>query len=122
MSHLFLYGPSGAGKSTIGSLLASNLNLPFLDSDQVIESNAGMPIPRIMEEQGEARLREFETAALKQVVGMNKESVIALGGGALLRNENRAWIEKNGRVILLVAKLPTLLERLQRDSNKRPLL
>lgn len=52
MSHIFLYGPSGAGKSTIGNLLARNLHVPFIDSDQVIESNAGMPIPRIMEEQG----------------------------------------------------------------------
>jgi 3-dehydroquinate synthase len=121
MSPIFLYGPSGSGKSTIGSILARNLQLPFVDSDRVIESNAGMSIPEIMEIQGEARLRDFETAALKQII-RDKESVVALGGGALLRDENRAWIEKNGSVILLSAQLPTLLERLQHDSNQRPLL
>ena len=121
MSHIFLYGPSGAGKSTIGNLLARNLHLPFIDSDQVIESNAGMPIPEILEKQGENSLRDFETAALKQIVD-GKASVIALGGGALLREENRAWVEKHGRVFLLVAEVSTLFERLQGDSNQRPLL
>jgi shikimate kinase / 3-dehydroquinate synthase len=121
MSHIFLYGPSGVGKSTIGKILARKLNLPFVDSDQVLESNAGMSIPKIMKDQGEASLRDLETATLKQMIH-EKESVIALGGGALLRDENRAWIENSGRVILLSAELPTLLARLQRDSHKRPLL
>ena len=119
--HIFLYGPSGAGKSTIGKLLARNLNLPFIDSDQVIEANAAMSIPRIMEEQGEARLRDFETAVLKQII-FGRESIIALGGGALLRDENRALVENHGSVILLIAELSTLFERLQRDSHTRPLL
>jgi 3-dehydroquinate synthase len=80
-----------------------------------------MSIPEIMEKQGETSLRDFETAALKQII-QDKESVVALGGGALLRDENRALIESNGKVIVLIAQLPTLLERLQRDSHKRPLL
>ncbi len=121
MPHIFLYGPSGAGKSTIGKLLARDLNLPFADSDEVIESNVGMSIPEIMEEQGETSVRDFETAVLKQII-KNKESIIALGGGALLREENRALIEKSGRVVLLKAEASTLFERLQRDSNQRPLL
>lgn len=121
MSHIFLYGPSGSGKSTVGNLLAQNLKLPFVDSDQVIEQNAGMSIPSIMTEQGEAQLRDFETDALKQIVNHEK-SVIALGGGALLREENRALVETCGKVILLNAKLSTLIERLQQDVNQRPLL
>ena len=121
MPHIFLYGPSGAGKSTIGNILARNLKLPFVDSDQVIESKAGMPIPQIMEEQGEASLRDLETAALRKIID-NQESIIALGGGALLRDENRALAEDRGRVILLSANLSTLFERLQGDSHKRPLL
>ena len=118
MSHIFLYGPSGAGKSTIGKILARNLKLPFVDSDRVIETNAGTSISKIMEEQGEVSLRDFETNALKQII-KEKESVVALGGGALLRDENRALIESSGRVISLNAEVPTLLKRLQRDSHKR---
>jgi shikimate kinase / 3-dehydroquinate synthase len=119
--HIFLYGPVGAGKSTVGKILARNLNLPFVDSDQVIEANAGMTIFQIMAQHGEPACRDLETAALKQIVSQ-KESVIALGGGALLREENRALVEDNGRIIFLMADLETLLGRLRSDSNQRPLL
>ena len=51
-----------------------------------------------------------------------KESVIALGGGALLREENRVFAESNGKVILLMAELEILVQRLSADSEKRPLL
>jgi shikimate kinase / 3-dehydroquinate synthase len=121
MPHIFLYGPSGSGKSTIGSVLAHDLHLPFVDSDQVIEINAGTSIPNIVEEQGMPKVRDLETGALKQIIN-ERESVVALGGGALLRDENRVLVENSGKVILLMAELPTLLERLQNDSNQRPLL
>src|SRR5215216_973570 len=121
MTHIFLYGPVGAGKSTIGKILARNLNLPFVDSDQVIETNVGMSISQIMAEQGEIACRDLETAALKQIVDLT-ESVIALGGGALLRDENRSLVENKGRVIFLGAEFDTLFARLHSDSNKRPLL
>ncbi|MDD2921996.1 MAG: shikimate kinase, partial [Anaerolineales bacterium] len=128
--HIFLYGPSGTGKSTIGQVMARNLKLPFIDLDKVIETNAGTTIPQIMETQGESAFRDLESAALKSInsplpsgegLGV-RESVVALGGGALLRDENRAFAESNGKVILLTAKLDTLLQRLNNDANKRPLL
>ncbi len=121
MSYIFLYGPSGVGKSTIGKRLAQHLNLPFVDLDSVIETNAGMSIPKIMEGQGERCVRDLETAALQQIVN-KRETIIALGGGALLRDENRTLVEANGKVIFLIAEIPTLYERLQNDSHKRPLL
>ena len=131
MTHIFLYGPPGTGKSTLGKLLARSLKLPFVDLDRVIETNAGMSIPQIMEQQGESAFRDLEIAALKSLTptplpegeGQGvRESIIALGGGALLREENRAIAESNGKVLLLMAELPTLLERLQHDPGKRPLL
>ncbi|MBI5965011.1 MAG: 3-dehydroquinate synthase [Chloroflexi bacterium] len=121
MKHIFLYGPPGTGKSTIGKLLARSLKLPFIDLDRVIEMNAGMSIPQIMEQQGETAFRDMETAALK-ALATEKESIIALGGGALLREENRVFAETNGKVLLLMAELQTLLERLHHESGKRPLL
>ncbi|MEP0806166.1 MAG: 3-dehydroquinate synthase [Chloroflexota bacterium] len=131
MPHLFLYGPPGTGKSTIGRLLADKLRLPFIDLDRLIESQAGMSIPQIMEQQGEAAFRELETTALNSLtltplpLGEGhrvRESVIALGGGALLRGENRAVAEASGKVVLLTAEMETLLERLSADPEKRPLL
>ncbi len=120
MTHIFLYGPPGTGKSTLGKIIARNLKLPFIDLDRVIETNAGMSIPQIMDQQGESAFRDLETTALKNI--SNEESVIALGGGALLCDENRQLAENNGKVLLLIAELDTLFERLNTDSNRRPLL
>jgi 3-dehydroquinate synthase len=136
MSHIFLYGPPGTGKSTIGKNLARNLGLPFIDVDRVIEFKAGMPIAQIMENQGEAAFRDLETFTLKEIVGHASSvtdstkdgisspapQVIALGGGTLLREENRLLVEARGTVVLLRAELSTLLERLKNESGKRPLL
>jgi len=121
MTHIFLYGPPGTGKSTVGRKLAGSLKLPFVDLDRVIETDAGMSIPKIMEIQGEPAFRDLETAALKNV-SVEPAAVIALGGGALLREENRVIAESSGQVLLLMAQLKTLLYRLDNDSSKRPLL
>ncbi|MBL8099758.1 MAG: 3-dehydroquinate synthase [Anaerolineales bacterium] len=121
MKHIFLYGPPGTGKSTIGKIVADNLKLPFIDLDRVIESNAGKAIPEIMEAQGESAFRDLESSALKNLVN-EKSSVVALGGGALLREENKHFAQANGKVLLLMAELNTLLERLQNKPNQRPLL
>lgn len=121
MPHIFLYGPPGTGKSTVGDAVARNLKLPFVDLDQVVEDDAGMPISRIMETKGESAFRELEAAALKKVVDKD-DGVIALGGGALLREENRRIADEHGRIVLLMAELDTLPERLGASSGTRPLL
>ena len=121
MTHIFLYGPSGSGKSTVGRLLAENLDLPFLDLDAHIERTAGQDIPSIMAEGGEPAFRDLETDSLKAAV-TGPEAVVALGGGGLLRKENRALAESAGQIILLEADLSTLVRRLAQDSNQRPLL
>jgi 3-dehydroquinate synthase len=121
MTHIFVYGPSGSGKSTVGKTLAGNLNLPFLDLDTHIERTVGQDIPSIMAERGEAAFRDMEVDSLKAAV-VGPEAVVALGGGALLRAENRTLAEASGQVIRLAADLPTLTARLAQDSNQRPLL
>lgn len=121
MDHIFLYGPPGAGKTTLGERLALSLGLPFMDLDRAIESNTGLSIPEIVRVQGEPAFRDLEAAALKAMLD-HEESVIALGGGTLLRDENRALVEKNGVVLLLMADAGTLLERIGSHSGQRPLL
>ena len=119
--HIFLYGPPGSGKSTVGKLLAQALNIPFLDLDTEIESLVGQTVPQIMAGQGELAFRDAEASTLKKTA-LGEEKVVALGGGTLLRTENRALAETTGQVILLNADLPIFVRRLSRDGNERPLL
>jgi shikimate kinase/3-dehydroquinate synthase len=119
--HIFLYGPPGVGKSTLGKQLADRLKLGFIDLDQAIETSAGLPIPQIMQGRGEEAFRDLESSALEQSIA-EKESVIALGGGALLRSQNRAMAEAGGKIICLMAKPETLRMRLRGKPKARPLL
>ena len=81
-----------------------------------------------MEQLGEPAFRDLETSALKETVSrassvtFSQDRVIALGGGALWRDGNRAFAESNGNIVLLTAELKTLLERLNEEAGKRPLL
>ncbi|HNX35455.1 MAG TPA: 3-dehydroquinate synthase [Kiritimatiellia bacterium] len=119
--HLFLYGPPGSGKSTIGHILARRLDLPFVDLDAVIADTAKQKIPDIFACEGEAGFRARETAALKAVIAC-PPAVIGLGGGALLKTENRALAEAAGVILCLEADLATLQARVNRAPGTRPLL
>src|SRR5688500_9399320 len=91
-----LIGYRGCGKSTIGQKLADHLWLKFADSDQIVVAKAGKPIKEIFETEGEARFRELEAEAVQEVAKL-EDHVIALGGGAPLREENRRVIKEIGR-------------------------
>lgn len=121
MNHIFLYGPPGSGKSSVGRVLAANLDMEFIDLDAEIVAFTGNTIPQIMAEWGESGFRDIESTALRRVI-KGPPRVIALGGGALLRGQNRTRAEANGVVISLTAELETLQARIAQDSNERPLL
>lgn len=122
MNHIFLYGPPGSGKSSVGRVLAASLGMEFLDLDTEIVAFTGSSIPQIMLEWGENGFRDIESAALRRVLKAGPR-IIALGGGTLLRAQNRTRTEAKGPVITLSADIETLLERLQADTvNERPLL
>ena len=120
MSHVFVYGPPGSGKSTIGRELAALLELPFVDLDADIADASGRSIAELMAE-GEEGFRDLESAALDRAAA-RQASVIALGGGALLREANRRYAEAHGDVVCLDADYPTLMARLSQDDTPRPLL
>ena len=117
---LSLVGLPGSGKSTVGRQLARRLQLPFADSDHAIEQRLGCPIREFFEREGEARFRDIEQEVIAQLCASH-QGVLATGGGAVLRPENRAQLRAAGSVIYLKSQPEDLIRRLRHDS-KRPLL
>ena len=118
--NIFLIGPMGSGKTAVGRQLARLLHLDFYDSDAEIEPRTGVDIPYIFEKEGEAGFRERECEvidALTQLRGV----VVATGGGAVLRPENRERLVQRGCVVYLHTSVEQQLER-TRHSRHRPLL
>ncbi|OZB37142.1 MAG: shikimate kinase I [Halothiobacillus sp. 14-56-357] len=120
MNNIILIGPMGAGKSTIGKMLAHSMNLPFYDSDKEIEHRTGATIPLIFEIEGEAGFRDREVAVIDELT-QTSGWVLATGGGAILRPENRAVFAERGFVVYLHATVQQQAERTAMDTQ-RPLL
>ena len=120
--NLILVGPTGAGKSAIGRQLADTLELEFFDSDEEIENRTGADIAWIFDVEGEEKFRERETAIIEELTG-HSGIVLATGGGAILREENRKMMRSRGVVVHLQVSIEEQFMRTQRDSrNRRPLL
>ena len=119
-NNIFIIGPMGAGKTTIGRQLARELRMSFYDSDRVIEEHTGANIPLIFDLEGEEGFRKREQAAIDELTRM-QDIVLATGGGAVLREENRRHLAERGTVFYLYSNLNSLLERTRKDKN-RPLL
>lgn len=120
MRNIILIGPMGAGKTTIGKQLAKQLNMEFIDSDREIEKHTGASINLIFEIEGESGFRERETRMLKQL-SQRDNIVLATGGGAILAEENRKLLRRNGTVVYLHTSVDTQLQR-TRNNRNRPLL
>lgn len=110
----------GAGKSTIGRQLSNSLKLPFKDSDHEIVARTGASIPLIFEIEGEEGFRKRETTMLAELSALDGV-ILATGGGAVLKPENRQMLSSRGVVIYLYATLDQLFQRTSKDRN-RPLL
>lgn len=110
----------GAGKSTIGKRLAKALNKSFHDSDHYIESRTGVDIPTIFDIEGEEGFRNRETDAINELT-KTSNIILATGGGAILRDENRQRLMSRGIVIYLRTSVLQQLARTRHDRN-RPLL
>ena len=112
-----LIGFMGAGKSTIAKALDQE---NFIDLDQVIEKEIGMPILQFFQDYGEAKFRQIERETLETAVrsGFN----VATGGGIVQLVETRDCLKKLKKVVYLKADFKTLYERILADQkNQRPL-
>ena len=117
---IFLIGPMGAGKSAVGRQLARSLHLTFVDSDDEVESRTGVDIPFIFEKEGEEGFRKREAAAIDDLT--RKDGVVlATGGGAVLRPENRNHLGGRGFVVYLYTTVDQQVARTGKGRD-RPLL
>ncbi len=117
---LFLVGPMGAGKSTVGRLLAERLGFDFHDSDHEIEARTGATIPMIFDIEGEQGFRRREAQVIDELTQL-PHIVLATGGGAVLKPENRKHLRSRGFVIYLQSDVDNLFNRVRHDT-RRPLL
>ncbi len=118
--NIYLIGFMGSGKSTVGKLLAQALHREFVDLDEEIAQQAGCSIPHIFQREGEVGFRERESAALRQIA-QRQNLVIALGGGAVVRDENWKLVQETGISIYLKVS-PELLHQRLESQVERPLL
>src|SRR5262245_38609341 len=115
-SPIFLIGYRGTGKTSVARELAVRLGIDWVDADDVVERDAGKNIAAIFAEGGEAAFRDWE-ARVVTALSRKRRAVIALGGGAVLRPENRRTISGVGPVVWLTASVDTILERVAADSS-----
>ena len=119
--HIALIGLSGTGKSTIARILAESLGVAHCDTDAMIVAATGQSAAQLFASEGEARFRDRETAALQAVLA-KPPTVIATGGGIILREENRELLRNNCLAIWLDASDGAIIDRLRASSEARPLL
>ncbi|MDZ4177770.1 MAG: shikimate kinase [Coriobacteriia bacterium] len=118
--HLFLVGFMGAGKSSVGRLVAERLGLSFVDLDERIEAREGKPVAELFQDRGEQAFRELESDAL-DALSAEEPSVVACGGGIIVRDSNRRALKRLGRVVYLAVDAAEALARIG-DTATRPLL
>jgi shikimate kinase len=120
---IILLGFMATGKSVVGKGVAERLQLTFYDLDRLIEKQEKKSIKEIFKRDGEGGFRDIETAMLKDFLATNKAPfVLALGGGVVLKEENRKILNKHqNHIYLLEASEDEILIRIKSD-NSRPVL
>jgi shikimate kinase len=119
---IFLVGFMASGKSNLGKQLAQMLKLPFVDLDEFIKTRSGMSIPDIFNTKGEAEFRRIESAFLEEAIAKKEDFVMACGGGIMLSEANRRLLKSAGISIFIDTPTQTIIDRLLRDTENRPLL
>ena len=116
---LYLIGFMGVGKTTIGKQIAALNKVVFIDTDSQIEKETSKSIKEIFETDGEIAFRKLETDTIRSI---DRKAIIACGGGLTAHNNNIEYLKHKGTVIYLKASTETLIKRLDKKKNKRPLI
>lgn len=113
--NVYLIGYRGTGKSTVARLLAQRLGWTAVDADEWLEARASRTIRQIFAEDGEPVFRDLEAATIRELVRLDRQ-VVALGGGAVLREENRSAL-RGGKTVWLTATPDALWKRISLDAT-----
>jgi shikimate kinase len=120
MKRVVLVGMMGCGKTTIGRILAQEMDVPFEDTDQILQRLLGRPVHQLFELYGEDTFRQHESKVLRDLPIVDR--VLATGGGAVIREQNWTELERLGTTVWLDVAPEVLIERLQTAKRRRPLL
>jgi shikimate kinase len=114
---IYLVGFMGAGKTTVGSLVARQLRWNFIDLDEVIEAGEKLSVPDIFRTRGEAEFRDLEHKYLERL-STKPNVIVALGGGAFVRADNRELAERTGLTVWLKVSFQKVAERVKIDGSR----
>ena len=120
MRNIVLVGFMGTGKTSVGKRLAERLEMPMIDTDDIIAEDSGMDIPNIFARYGEAHFRDLESAAVCKAANLENH-VISTGGGVVLRESNLDMLKRSGIVFCLTATPEEIWRRVGSETH-RPLL
>jgi len=122
--NLYLIGYRGTGKSTVAAELARRLGRTTVDADIELERQAGKTIAAIFAEEGEQAFRDLEATVLFELAARREQAlIVAVGGGGILRREDREQLAGSGQTVWLQASAETIHQRVSGDpttAERRP--
>ncbi|MEX2243640.1 MAG: shikimate kinase [Fimbriimonadaceae bacterium] len=120
MASLVLVGMMGSGKTTVGRIIAARLEVPFKDTDKLIQHKLGRAVHQLFLHYGEDAFRQHESRVLQDLP--DEDCVISTGGGTVLREENWKELRRLGTTVFLDVDVEVLKSRLKVARKVRPLL
>ncbi len=112
-TRIVLIGMMGAGKTTVGMAISHLTGWPYIDNDEIVEQLSGMPTRDLLQQRGEAAMREAEFAAVDKVLAMETPVVAGAAAGVVLNDEVSARLHAGAFVVYLRATVETLVARVQ---------
>lgn len=119
---IVLLGYMASGKSAVGKILSKKLNIQFVDLDSFIEEREQLSIAQIFETKGEIYFRKKEGDYLRELLNLNENLLISLGGGTPCYGNNMDFIKNKAVSFYLKASIDTIFDRLKNETSQRPLV